>query len=219
MTLLKRAALISIAAAITAAAAFAQSAASNAADAERLVRVLEIRSGSIVGEIGAGSGELTLAMAKTVGDAGRVFSNEVNTERVRAIEQAVEKAGLKHVTVVEGHAAHTNFPAQCCDAIFMRNVYHHFGDPPAMNASLRESLKPGGRLAIIDFTPPPGGEAAPGRRAEDGHHGITAATLEAELKSAGFEIVSYSTDNRTVFVVARRPSQDPSTAGSSRGLR
>ena len=206
MTLLKRAALISIAAAITAAAAFAQSAASNAADAERLVRVLEIRSGSIVGEIGAGSGELTVAMAKTVGDAGRVFSNEVNTERVRAIEQAVEKAGLKHVTVVEGHAAQTNFPAQCCDAIFMRNVYHHFGDPPAMNASLRESLKPGGRLAIIDFTPPPGGEAAPGGRAADNHHGITAPTLEAELKAAGFEVLSATTTNRRVTVVARRPS-------------
>ena len=205
MTLTKRCSLVLAAAALAVTTGVAQSAGTNTADTERLVQVLDIRAGSVVGEIGAGSGELTMAMAKIVGDAGRVFSNEVNKDRVRTIEEAVKKAGLKQVTVVEGHATQTNFPAQCCDAIFMRNVYHHFGDPPAMNASLRDSLKPGGRLAIIDFTPPPpGGEAAPGKRGEDGHHGITAATLEAELKGVGFEIVSSSTTDRSVFVVARR---------------
>jgi ubiquinone/menaquinone biosynthesis C-methylase UbiE len=49
--------------------------------------------------------------------------------------------------VVEGGLAQTNLPDECCDAVFMRHVYHHFGDPPAMNASLFRSLKPGGRLA------------------------------------------------------------------------
>ena len=90
-------------------------------------------------------------------------------------------------------------------------VYHHFGDPPAMNASIRASLKPGGRLAIIDFTPPRGkngesGENVPGRRAEDQHHGVTAATVARELEAAGFEILS-STESGTrgVLVVARRP--------------
>jgi ubiquinone/menaquinone biosynthesis C-methylase UbiE len=206
MTSVKRSALVLIVAAIAAATPFAQSAATNSADAERLVRVLEIGPGSSVGEVGAGGGELTVAMARIVGEAGRVFSNEIDKKRVREIEQAVEKAGLKHVTVVDGHPTQTNFPVQCCDAIFMRNVYHHIGDPPAMNASVRESLKPGGRLAVIDFTPPPGGEAAPGKRGEDGHHGITAATLESELKAVGFEIVSSATTDRAVFVVARKPS-------------
>lgn len=205
-TLLRRACLLLVAGAIAVSAGFAQSAPENAADAEWLIAALEIRPGSIVGEVGAGSGELTIAMAKAVGDAGKVFTNEVNKDRVRAIEQAVEKAGLKQVVVLEGRSAETNFPAQCCHAIFMRNVYHHFGDPAAMNASLRESLKPGGRIAIIDFTPPPGGEAAPGRRAEDNHHGITAPTLEAELKAAGFEVLSSTTTNRRVTVVGRRPS-------------
>ena len=204
-SLLKRASLVLFVAALAATAGLAQTAQENAADAERLMRALEVRPGSVVGEVGAGAGELTLAMAKAVGESGRVFTNEVNQDRVRAIERAVEQAGLKHVTVVEGRPAATNFPAQCCDAIFMRNVYHHFGDPHAMNASLRESLKPGGRLAILDFSPPPGGEAPPGGRAADNHHGITAPTLEAELKAAGFEIVSAGTTNRTVFVVARRP--------------
>lgn len=205
MTPGRRLSLVLLAVATAVTSGLAQSA-TDTADAERLARALDIRAGSIVGEIGAGDGLLTVAMARTVGDSGKIFSNEVNKERVRTIEQAVQKAGFTHVTVVEGHPAQTNFPAQCCDAIFMRNVYHHFGDPPAMNASLRESLKPGGRLAIIDFTPPPGGEAAPGRRGDDGHHGITVPTLEAELKAAGFEILSSSTTDRALFVVARKPA-------------
>jgi ubiquinone/menaquinone biosynthesis C-methylase UbiE len=186
----------------------AQSSRENAADAEWLTRVLEIKAGTIVGEIGAGDGELTFALAKVVGESGRVFTNELNKDRAKAIESKAEKSNVKNVTVVEGHAAETNFPDQCCDAIFMRNVYHHFGDPPAMNASLLKSLKPGGRLAVIDFTPPPPSDVSenpPGRRGEDNHHGITVATLEKELKAAGFEIVSAETKNRAVTVVGRRP--------------
>ncbi len=193
--------------ALAAADVLAQSAAQDSADVEWLIKVLEIRAGAVVGEIGAGGGELTFAIARAAGESGRVFSNELNKDRAKDIERQAEKAGLKNVTVVEGRELETNFPDQCCDAIFMRNVYHHFGDPPAMNASLLNSLKPGGRLAVIDFTPPPppGGENPPGRRGEDNHHGITAPTLESELKAAGFEIVSSELKNRTVTVVARRP--------------
>ena len=82
--------------------------------------------------------------------------------------------------------------------------------------SLLKSLKPGGRLALLDFTPPPGGETVPGHRGDDNHHGITPPTLEKELKAAGFEILSSAEQNRTVTVVARRPllqAQVPGTAG------
>jgi ubiquinone/menaquinone biosynthesis C-methylase UbiE len=183
----------------------AQSAAQNAADAAWLIQALEIKAGSTVGEIGAGDGEISFAVARTVGDAGRVYSNELNKGRLAAIGTTAETRGLHNVSPIEGRENETNFPEACCDAIFMRNVYHHFGDPPAMNASLLKSLKPGGRLAVIDFTPPPGGETVPGHRGDDNHHGITAPTLERELKAAGFEIVSSDEKDRTVTVVARRP--------------
>lgn len=188
------------------ASVLAQSAKENAADAARLIELLDIHAGSIVGEIGAGDGELTFAIAKAVGDAGRVLTNELNKDRAKGLQTEADKIGAKNVTVIEGREAETNFPDGCCDAIFMRNVYHHFGDPPAMNASLLKSLKPGGRLAVLDFTPPPppGGENPPGRRGEDNHHGITQQTLERELTAAGFEIVSSTQNNRTVTVVARR---------------
>jgi ubiquinone/menaquinone biosynthesis C-methylase UbiE len=185
----------------------AQSARENTADAERLIKALEVRAGSVVGEIGAGDAALSLALARAVGDTGRVYSNELNKDRLKGIGAAAEKAGLPNVTPIEGREAETNFPETCCDAIFMRNVYHHFGDPPAMNASILKSLKPGGRLAILDFTPPPGRDtAAPGKRGEDGQHGVTPPVVEQELKAAGFEILSSDLTNRTVFVVARRPA-------------
>ncbi len=189
-----------------AAALRAQSALSDSADVERLVRVLAVESGQTVGEIGAGSGKLTVAMAKIVGESGHVLSNELNKGSLAKIGTAAEAAGLKNVTLVEGAPDETRFPAGSCDAIFMRNVYHHFGDPPKMNTSLLQSLKPGGRLAIIDFGPPPGGENPPGERGLDKHHGVTAPTVERELKAVGFDVVSSEPIAERVFlVVARRP--------------
>jgi ubiquinone/menaquinone biosynthesis C-methylase UbiE len=183
-----------------------QSAQQNAADAEWLVKVLDIRPGHTVGEIGAGGGELSVAMANAVGDSGRVLSNELSAKSLASLKKRFADEGLQRITVVEGRAADTNFPAECCDAIFMRSVYHHFADPAAMNASLFKSLKPGGRLAVIDFTPPGEEAASPAGRAGDNFHGVKPATVERELKAAGFEVISSEQVNRAVKVVARRPS-------------
>lgn len=191
----------------------AQSASENAADAAWLVQVLEIKEGTVVGEIGAGGGDLTIAMAKTVGASGKVYSNELNKQRFAALAGIAEKAGVTNVTPVEGRELETNFPAECCDAIFMRNVYHHFNDPAAMNASLFKSLKPGGRVAVIDFTPPGAEAASPKGRSEDNFHGVKAPTVEQELKAAGFEIVASDGKGRDVKVVARKPA---ATAAYSR---
>jgi len=185
----------------------AQTAKENAADAARLVRLLEVHSGITIGEIGAGSGELTIALAREVGEQGRVYSNELNEKSLQEIAANVGKAGLRNVTFVAGRPASANLPDACCDAIFMRNVYHHFADPATMDASLFQSLKPGGRLAVIDFAPD-GEESpdAPGRSTE-GHHGVGSATVARELTHAGFEVVTTEPiRDKGFIVVARRPS-------------
>jgi SAM-dependent methyltransferase len=164
---------------------------------------LNVKQGSTVGEIGAGSGELSIEVAKLVGAEGKVFTSELGDERVKALERAVRASALAQITVVAGEPNKTNFPDGCCDAIFMRNVYHHFADPAAMTRSIAASLKPGGRVAVIDFTPNRGRpEAArPADRANDDSHGVSADSVARELKEAGLELVKTEPGNDRWFMV------------------
>ena len=95
--------------------------------------------------MGAGSGGRTIDIAKHVGATGRVYTTELGDDRLRNLRNAIEKSGAKNVTVLAAHATQTNLEEGCCDALFMENVYHHFEDPAAMNASIfrtREAGRP-----------------------------------------------------------------------------
>lgn len=184
--------------------AFAQN---NAADTETLIKVLQLEPGHVVAEIGAGGGALTIALAKHVGPDGRVFTSELGDERLAKLRGAIEKSGASNVQVVEGQAAHANLADGCCDAIFMRDVYHHIGDPTTMNASVVRALKPGARVAVIDFPPRNNGATAPpGKRGETSAHGVTAEVVANELEAAGLTIISTEDrPNRWFLVVAQKP--------------
>jgi predicted methyltransferase len=176
---------------VIALAASAATAQNNTSDAAKLIEVLKLSPGHTVAEIGAGGGELTIAMAKHVGPSGRVYTSELGSARLSGLRAAVTKSGASNIEVIEGEAAHANLPDGCCDAVFMRNVYHHFGDPSTMNASIFKALKPGGRVALIDFAPRNNAAIAPpGKRGEDASHGVSTDVVVNELKAAGFEIVS-----------------------------
>lgn len=171
-----------------------------APSSEKLFEALGIREGLTVCEVGAGSGSLSLAAAKIVGSTGRVYTSELGEARVRRLRDAVAASGLQHVTVVAGEAESTNFPDQACDALFMRDVYHHFTQPAAMNGAVHAALKAGGRVAVVDFRPP-GGDAAPAERARNGTHGVLPDTVVREMEAAGFEPVSTESGGRWFMVV------------------
>jgi cyclopropane fatty-acyl-phospholipid synthase-like methyltransferase len=178
-----------------------------AGDIDRLVEALALAPGAIVAEIGAGDGTLTVSLARRVGAGGRVFTTELGDDRLRTLRQAIGRADLSQIEVVEARATSTNLADACCDAIVMRDVYHHFGDPAAMNASLLASLKSGGRLAVLDFGPPPGKESdSAAGRSRDGHHGVGRQTVSRELEAAGFTaIAGTALDGRRFMVVGRKP--------------
>ncbi|HLR31280.1 MAG TPA: methyltransferase domain-containing protein [Fodinibius sp.] len=178
-------------------------------DSDWLIEVLEIDKGSVVAEIGAGDGSLTLAIAGHIGREGVMYSSELGADSVQYLRQVVASAPVSNVTVVEGHPERTNFPEGCCDALFMRRVYHHFKDPASMNNSIWEALKPGGRLAVIDFAPHGGESSAPTERAAGGGHGVTSETVVKELSQAGFiRVNSDQRSGRDVYVVMKKP-EDP----------
>jgi ubiquinone/menaquinone biosynthesis C-methylase UbiE len=172
----------------------------------RLFAALAVPSGGTICEIGAGDGAMSIEAARLVGTGGRIYSSELGEARVKTLRDRISAAGLTQVTVITGDPVKTNFPDAGCDAVFMKDVYHHFADPMAMNASITAALKPGGRLGIVDFTPPPGSEASVAAdRDNDGMHGITPETLSKELSAAGFAPVSTESSGRWFLTVVMKP--------------
>ena len=184
-----------------------------AAEVDRLVSSLELEPGMTVAEIGAGAGKMTVHMADRLGSTSRLYSTELNPERLDQIRDAIKEAGIEHVIVLEAGKAETNLPEDCCDAIFMSKVYHHFTDPETINRSLYESLRPGAALAVIDFEPSfwRFWMTQPHDVPEDrGGHGVPQALVAKELAATGFEIKEqidawWPMPFRRFCVVARRP--------------
>lgn len=125
----------------------------NGPEMPRLRQALALGTGMVVADVGAGKGQLTLALAGAVGSAGHVFSSEIDPPKLRTLREAVAEARLGNVTVVEAKTSESGLPAGCCDAIVLRRVYHHVTDPAATNASLLRALRPGGLLAVIEIPP------------------------------------------------------------------
>ena len=168
-----------------------QKPAAPAATPEAIFKTLGVREGQTICEIGAGTGDVSIAAARIVGPTGRIYTSELGESRIKVLQERVTASGLTHITVVTGEATRTGFTDAACDAVFLKDVYHHFTDPAAMNRSIAAALKPGARLLVIDFTPPPGQEATtPADRGKDGMHGIGVESLTRELNAAGFEVVS-----------------------------
>jgi ubiquinone/menaquinone biosynthesis C-methylase UbiE len=172
-----------------------QRANANAADEmKRLAALMDWKPGTIVADIGAGDGKYAFAAAQLVGPSGKVFATEIDQEKLATLRSEVAKRHLNNVIVLESKEADTNLPFECCDTIFLRRVYHHLTKPAEFNAALVRSLKPGGRLAIIDFPPRSGLEPVEGVPANRGGHGIPEKILVQELTSAGFNVTKTVND-------------------------
>ena len=155
----------------------------------QLADVLQLKSGMIVADVGSGGGAMSLVLSRYVGESGRVYTTDIRPEMLAEIRELVARERLANVTVLEGGARSTNLPDACCDAIFLRDVYHHLTSPAEINRSLLASLKPGGRLAIIDFEPEPGSKVPDGVPANRGGHGVPTTVVVDEVRAEGLTFV------------------------------
>lgn len=155
---------------------------------DRLIQVLDLKPGVSVADVGAGSGDLSVAIAKRVAPNGTVYSTEIDPKKLDKIRQTVQKEENHNLVVIAGTNQDTRLPLNCCDAILLRRVYHHLTDPLDMDRSLYKAMRPGGRLVIIDFEPSqrPGEPPPPGVPANRGGHGAPKSIVTQELTQAGF---------------------------------
>lgn len=163
---------------------------SAAIEVPRLVELLQLKPGMTVADVGAGFGAWTVTFGKWTGPAGRVYATDVGEKQLAFLREYTKKEGLTNVTVLAGAPNSTNLPANCCDAILIRDAYHHLTQPHDILKSMASALKPGGRLAVIDFPPRPNSEVPDGVPANRRGHGVPPDVVAEEAKAAGFAIVS-----------------------------
>ncbi|MGE3511160.1 MAG: class I SAM-dependent methyltransferase, partial [Vicinamibacterales bacterium] len=143
-----------------------------------------------IADVGGGFGAWTTAFAKWTGPSGRVYSTDIGQKQLAFLRETINREKLTNVTVLEGAERSTNLPAGCCDAVLIRDAFHHFTQPADMLRSVVASLKPGGRLAIIDFPPRPGSDRPQGVPANRGGHGVPPDVIIDEGTAAGLTLVS-----------------------------
>lgn len=118
---------------------------------ETALNAIGIAPGSTVADVGAGSGYFAVRMARRVGAQGRVYANDLQPEMLAMLASRLQKEGVPNVTLVQGTVDDPKLPAASIDLILLVDVYHEFSQPQIMLRRMREALKPGGRLVLLEY--------------------------------------------------------------------
>jgi SAM-dependent methyltransferase len=118
---------------------------------DQIMDAMGIADGSVVADIGAGSGWFTIRLARRVGPQGVVYAEDVQKEMINAISRRVGREGLSNVRYVLGLKNDALLPKGSLDAVLVVDAYHEVEDRVAMLASLLRALKPQGRIGVVDF--------------------------------------------------------------------
>src|SRR5262245_40239085 len=125
---------------------------------ETLAR-LQLRPGNVVADIGAGSGVFEAPLAHAVAPGGLVYAVDIEPGLIDHITQRAAEMKLSNVKGVVGKFTDPNLPARNVDLAFINDVLHHIEDRASYLKNLAGYLKPGGRIAVVDFIPGKGGHA------------------------------------------------------------
>lgn len=147
---------------------------------EGALDALAIRPGMIVADVGAGTGYMSLRLAKRVGPSGKVYANDLQPEMLRRLRENAAKAGVTNIETVQGDEADPKLPAGRMDLVLLVDVYHEFSEPREMIDKIRESLKPDGRLVLLEYRKED--PSVPIRE----EHKMSVAEVKAELEPQGF---------------------------------
>lgn len=117
----------------------------------KLIPALKIRPGDVVADIGAGSGVITLMISEKVGPNGRVVAVDIQLEMLNLLNRKLKQRKIDNVVTVLGTDKTPKLKPQTIDLAIMVDVYHEFAFPYEMLHSISQSLKPGGRVAFVEY--------------------------------------------------------------------
>jgi predicted methyltransferase len=179
----------------------------NDGEAADVLRLLGVKPGLSIADIGAGSGYYTSRLAPAVGPSGRIYANDIIPDYLARLRRRMAAEGRSNIDFVLGDAGNANLPPASVDIALMVHMYHEISDPFGLLWHLHEDLKPGGRVAIIDANRP------------TARHGTPPALLKCELEAVGYRQISYrpleNGSYLAVFVPGQRP--EPTTIKPCRG--
>ena len=155
---------------------------------QRPVEVMDalgVKAGSVVADVGAGSGYFSFHLAARVGPTGKVYAEDIDPKRLNQINERVRKENLAQIEMVLGSADDPKLPAAALDAILVVDSFHEMAKYDAMLQGMYRALKTGGMLGIID------------RKADSGqprsyyleHHRIPQELVLEDVKRNGFDFL------------------------------
>jgi precorrin-6B methylase 2 len=117
----------------------------------KLIKALDVKADMVIADVGAGSGYHTFRLAPLVGEKGKILAVDIQQEMLDLMKKKAEKQGVKNVELVKGTESDPKLPKDSVDLILLVDVYHEFSHPYEMAEKMVASLKPGGRIAFVEF--------------------------------------------------------------------
>jgi SAM-dependent methyltransferase len=148
-----------------------------------VLKAMQLENGNTVAEIGAGTGFFARRLAAAVAPDGVVWANDIQPEMLELMKEYLERDGITNVRQILGDENDPKLPAETFDWILLVDVYHEFQEPEPMLAAIRAALKPGGRVALVEYREE-GSSAAHIKR----EHRMSKKQILAEWVPAGFEL-------------------------------
>jgi ubiquinone/menaquinone biosynthesis C-methylase UbiE len=120
-------------------------------DCKKLLAALKIKPGDTICDMGCGNGFYSLKMAKLVGNRGRVLAVDIQPEMLELLKDRAKSEKVTNIEPILGTVVDPKLPAGKVDLVLLVDVYHEFSNPEQMLAAIRKSLKPRGRIALVEF--------------------------------------------------------------------
>ena len=117
----------------------------------RIMDALGIAEGAVVADLGVGAGWFSIRLARRVGPNGVVYAEDIQEQMIEATDRRLAREGLRNVKTVLGTSSDPRLPAGSIDSVLIVDTYHEMEDPVPLLRNVARSLKPQGRVGVIDF--------------------------------------------------------------------